>query len=323
MEGSEDPAEKRLSKEDKKELHNDIKKSTKLMNDMEGKEKKEDILIEDLEEATTQLIAEYEKGVAKNPDHSIDRFPFEALKTDLRHVCRNYCVWSKKETTSKYNISKALRRLEKLADWIKSHKDLLDEKPITAEECEPILKPMGLFESKVRDPQGRIVWVFSVERIDSKTLNTFDANTQIRAHFYNFCYMCTHDEAVASEVILVEQLCYKGMWFLMNMIDRKVKAASDQLLMGCGAIKIKKIHMAENTWFMSKIMAIFSMFMSKKMRERIAIYGSNWDKLYDAIGGTHIVPKGFGPGATGSTECNRYGDDNMFAKDLTFLDKHK
>ena len=109
-----------------------------------------------------------------------------------------------------------------------------------------------------------------------------------------------------------------GFFQLMGLMDRNVKSVTDELMMGCGCLKIKKIYLIEVNWFFRGLLAMMSLFLSKKVMSRFVNLGTNWDKLYECVGGCDKVPVGFGPRGSGTVEDRWLGMQNHFAEKKIF-----
>lgn len=298
------------------EMRSEMRTSGKLMNQMDGKESKDDKIIIGLDDAKQELME-----LLESKKILFTGFPFEDLKTNIEQLCEAYCLWSQKDPDveqDRFNVTKAYLRMEAFNKWVEEYKDQINTGPVTREEAQRILRHSGFFLSENLSKDGHLMWLFSIDRYNMEAMQKFSVQEQLRAFVWLFVAMSLDADVQKHGVVIVEGFSHKGLMFLMRMMDKKVKQATDKLLMGCGAIKMKKIYIIENTWFMKKIMGFFSLFISKKMRDRFELYNDDWDRLYGNLGGADLLPEGFGPHATGSTSCRWFKDDNHFATKTVF-----
>lgn len=76
---------------------------------------------------------------------------------------------------------------------------------------------------------------------------------------------------------------------------------------GACSIKIKKLFIMRQPWWVSGAWKIISIFLSSKMRKRMKLYGGNWKKLFDRLGSPAALPAFIGHGATGPNLDRLFG----------------
>ena len=82
----------------------------------------------------------------------------------------------------------------------------------------------------------------------------------------------------------------------MTLVPMDLSAKLDRLTIGVLPVKMKQLMMLDTPTWMSTMMKIFGVFMSKKMKSRMVWYKKEWGVPADAFGAS-AVPVGFG-------ECN-------------------
>ena len=65
-----------------------------------------------------------------------------------------------------YNVSKALRRMEALADWLVQHRELVAKAPATHASANAFCRALGMLVLAPTRDDRHVVWCISVGRID-------------------------------------------------------------------------------------------------------------------------------------------------------------
>ena len=78
----------------------------------------------------------------------------------------------------------------------------------------------------------------------------------------------------------------------MTMVPMKLGTKLDRLTIGVLPIKMNALYILETPKWCSMLMKFLGAFMSKKMKQRIAIL-QDWAKVEDLLG-KECIPKGFG-----------------------------
>ena len=100
-------------------------------------------------------------------------------------------------------------------------------------------------------------------------------------------------KAQLNGMVMCETLGRIGFYSAMTLVPMKLGAKLDKLTMGVLPVKMKLILCLDSPRWMSVMMKVFGMFMSKKMRSRIKIKKQEWGFVSECFGAA-CIPKGFG-----------------------------
>lgn len=201
----------------------------------------------------------------------------------------------------KINVSKAFRRLEAYADWMEEAKGDLIDPPLTAASCAPGCKTWGMQMSYSKDDV--LCWWVDLAKVDLKAIKgTGEDGTALTVEqsmraFVWLAHAAMYDpKAQANGMAFMENMAQFGFWASMTMVPMKLSVKLDKLTMGVLPIKMKYMIVADAPRWISVLMKIFGMFMSKKLMGRIKMFKKEWEEV-NKIVGDEAIPPGFG-------ECN-------------------
>ena len=300
------------------EIKSEIAEKSKLMNQMDGVESAGDTYVFGLDDAAAQLHQTLvDTGDAR---YNFESLPLALFGKTTKDLCRGYALWSRKDNdpADRFNVTKARLRMDNLAKWSDKHKAVITKEPFDEELCTAILYTMGVFLPKRDEQNKKFIWVVDLALWDTKGMSKYSWETQLRAMVYIFTKISFEADAQLYGLTLVESLHYMNLFKLMGIVDRNVKSITDELLMGCGCLKVKKIYLAEAHWFLRGMMSVMGMFLSTKVMSRFLSVGSDWKVLYDGVGGCEKVPVGCGPNGSGDVEDRWLGLKNHTAEGKRF-----
>ncbi len=194
------------------------------------------------------------------------------------------------------NVSKAFRRLESYAEWMEDAAEDLMSSPLTYASCKSALAAWCMASSY--DKHGRLVWWFDMGRLDTAALKAVPVEDSLRC-FVWFAHTAMYDpKAQLNGMSLVEAIGGLGFWTMMTLVPMKLGVKLDKLTIGVLPIRIKLILVLDAPTWMSVLMKIFGVFMSKKMKQRMQVHKKAWH-VVEEHHGRECIPAGFASG-----ECN-------------------
>jgi hypothetical protein len=278
---------------------NVIKESIKTFSNAFGSEKKGDILVPDKQEALVKLHemvdADRKNAKLKSKKRIKWQFrtsPHEQFGKTLDDTFLAFIQWAKnsdKETLS-YNVSKAFRRLTSFADWMEDSAEDLTE-PLTPASVQVALKAWAMRCSI--DKNGNFAWWIDFGQIDQEAIKTTVSPTDsLRAFVWYSHYVMYDENAQENGLVFIESVAKLGFIKSMTLVPMKVGAKLDRLTIGVLPVKMNAIYILETPTWMELFMKFMSMFMSKKMRDRMIIL-KDWNKIEEIVG-KECIPKNFG-----------------------------
>lgn len=192
------------------------------------------------------------------------------------------------------NVSKAFRRLEAYAAWMEDAAADLTSSPLTAASVGPALAAFPLSTSY--DDKGRLVWWVDMKAIDKKAVHAVPVEELFRM-FVWYSHAVMYDaNAQSNGIVFVENIASMGFWASMTLVPMSLGAKLDRLTIGILPVKMKLILMLDCPTWISAIMKVFGVFMSKKMKQRMVYLKKEWGAPAEHFGAA-AVPAGF-------AECN-------------------
>ena len=84
------------------------------------------------------------------------------------------------------------------------------------------------------------------------------------------------------------------------------------LTQGLTPIKVKRILLLEQPWYVTGVSKLLRIFLTKKQRSRLKVLGTDWKKAHDTVGGSGALPAMLGNGSLGSNH-DRLWDADLYA----------
>jgi len=294
---------------------NVVKETVKSFSNADGSDEKGDLIVQDAEDGLIKLkhLVESDKLALEFSKKSKDNekairwefrtSPHEQFGKTLDDTFRAFIIWSKtkdEDVVSGYNISKAFRRLASYADWMEETGDDLTEPALSADSCKAALDAWAMKCSvasggKEEGSAGSFCWWIDLGAVDIKAVKKDIPPKDSLRSFVWYAHYVMYDENAQSNGILFFESCGNvGFMDMMTMVPMKLGVKLDRLTIGVLPIKMKKFYILETPTWMDMLMKFMSMFMSKKMKSRIAV-AKDWSVVEEAVGGKESIPKGFGP----------------------------
>jgi hypothetical protein len=312
-----------------------------LMNSMEGTDNSNDeIMVCSLQEAITALrsmmetiaTSERQRGERSFELRGVHFGKGAAVGKDIDDLLRAFLYWAQTpecREAERFNISKAMRRLESFAQFQEKYFDQYFSDPVLPSEagfasvadtfnlmvwisCTRVYRHARTYQcivfrsfwrtthslraSMLQVPKwtskdGHVMWIMG---FGAMQLSSEVCHVATMRYFWYYNLQSVFDYQCAIEgVVTIEIL--DGMSFL-EMINfhckfAKVEKAMQDLFYCCVPVKVKTIVLVGSHWWINMIVAITRMLTSKKMSERIV----NTDKagMHARFGGPESFPTGF------------------------------
>mmetsp|Transcript_18901 Transcript_18901/g.27978 ORF Transcript_18901/g.27978 Transcript_18901/m.27978 type:complete len:347 (+) Transcript_18901:51-1091(+) len=262
----------------------------------EGSSSQKDIYAPNLEKGMLTIKAMLNK-VKKDTGHKkfkFDLVPLKHFNATMNDVLRAFVMWSRKEEESRFNVTKAFRRLESYATWMDEHRDDLKE-PFTVKS---IRKVADAWKFKLTyDAKGRVVWWLDLGTWDIPSIkNKIPPRESLRFVFW-ICHLVMFDpKAQKNGIIFVESLGKKGMYETFTMVPMDLGTQMDRLTIGVLPLRCKAIYTFNHLRWMSILVTVFKPFMSAKMRQRVIVIPRSEDPgpvIEKEVGGKAAIPAEF------------------------------
>lgn len=292
---------------------NVIGESMKTFSMTEGKNKKGDVFVSsaDMPAALAALKAQVAsaKGSAKpGKKHDMWEFrasPHVAMGKTLDDSFVAFLMWAgtdsvdddndEEEVLGKINVSKAFRRLESYAEWMEDSLEDLTSSPLTYTSCKAALEAYGMLSSY--DDKERLVWWIDLGMVDLPAVKATPVEDSLRC-FVWFAHAVMYDpKAQLHGMAFAEAVGSKlSFWSIMTLVPMKLSVKLDRLTIGVLPIKMKVLLILDAPNWMNLIMKVVSVFLSKKMKERLVVVRKDF----------HLAAEYFGAGCipVGFSECN-------------------
>jgi hypothetical protein len=287
---------------------NIMKESIQTFSDPDGSDKKGDILITTEENALLKLkeLIENKKAKTRKDKHKakwdFKTSPHEQFNKTLDDTFLCFIKWAKVKKDKEgdnnnddgegtYNVSKTFRRLESYADWMEETGDDLIEPPLTAAS---VKEALDAFQMKVsEDKNGNFVWWFDLGVIDKDKLKKdLKPEDSLRAFVWYSHYIMYDPIAQNKGLVIVENCAKMGFFELFTLMPMKLGAKLDRLTIGVLPVKCNMIYLLEGPQWIKLLMNFMGMFMSKKMKKRIAFL-KEWKEVGETLG-EECIPKNYG-----------------------------
>lgn len=237
---------------------------------------------------------------------------FTKSRTELLH---SYLRWSIKEGIPKedqeefeaaatFNVDKAFRRVLAYAEWMQDHKAILDKCPFNAEHFRKGYIKTGNFCPDITDSSGRLMWIVDCLRGDEPP--KLAVEMLILQTCYSMHCLAFDMDSQRTGIVILEDMAYMGFGTMMKVFPMDAKKEIDILFQGVSPVRMHKFCIVRSPMWMTLIMKFMGMFMSKKMKARMGVYGKDFDKLVAEVGGPEYMPAGFASGGSNTTCKDRF-----------------
>ena len=143
------------------------------------------------------------------------------------------------------------------------------------------------------DKNGQLVWWIDIADIDRVAIKTEVSHADSFRAFVWYSHAVLYNTTAQDHgMVFVENMDRAGFLDSMTLLPMKLSAKLDRLTIGVLPIKMNKMYILETPTWCSLLMKFLGAFMSKKMKQRIALL-PEWAQLEEILG-KDCVPKGFG-----------------------------
>ena len=126
---------------------------------------------------------------------------------------------------------------------------------------------------------GELIWWADMSKVDMKYLKKeISPEDSLRAFVWYSHYIMCHKVAQGKGLIFVYDMDKLGMVKTFTMMPTKLAAKLDRLTIGVLHVKMKALYCMDSPRWVSLLMKLMGVFMSKKMKERFVMM-DDWKKL--------------------------------------------
>jgi len=193
-----------------------------------------------------------------------------------------------------YNVSKALRRIEQYCVFCTDNFELFNTPVTEAELMETHAVGSADMLQMLYNPKERNPLVMSLNFPTMEVVKKLTkAPSRIKENVIKEFFLMQHrlmympDAHVKGMVFLAD---YKTVSLKASMkmdqmwkSDRKLEAAQQKMFQGIFPIRMTKICMINEPWWMRVLMAFIKPFLSKKMKSRIHLLGTDKKKIFESL----------------------------------------
>jgi len=157
-------------------------------------------------------------------------------------------------------------------------------------------------------PNGCAVWAWDLEKVKSWDRSGMSDREFMRGFWYLMVASMFDSVVQTQGVIIVQSLRNIGFGSMMSMQGafKSVEATMNEMFYGCMPFKMKECVVVGSPWWVSALIGVMRLFMSKKMSQRIK--NVTQEQMLHHLGGPGMLPKGY-CGGTGAAE-DRYTPGN-------------
>jgi hypothetical protein len=190
-----------------------------------------------------------------------------------------------------FNVSKAYRRVENYADWMDENAEDLVEAPLTADSVKEAWKAWGM--KTTIDKNGNFVWWLDFKQLDRDAIkNKVPLKDSFRFMVWFAHFVMFNENAQNNGMLFIEAVNHAGFIECMTLVPMKLGAKLDRLTIGILPIKMKALYVLQSPGWMSIVSKFMSLFISKKMKERVHIL-EEFSEIENTVGKEN-VPMPFG-----------------------------
>ncbi|CAB3376557.1 Hypothetical predicted protein [Cloeon dipterum] len=209
------------------------------------------------------------------------------------------CKWSLEKTKVKLDMFYTMRTM---APELFKNRDLNKDAKLREIIENTYFFPTG------HDFEGRKVYMMVIGKDDPE--GKIKMEDVIRMNFVMMDYMVMHDdETIVKGIVQVGDLAMMKMAYATQMMPSFMKKINVCFEEGY-PFRPQAMHMINMPSFFEKVMKFFQSFQKEKITRRQAVYGSNWEKMYETVP-KKIMPNEYG-GEAGTIDSL----SKKFAKEL-------
>mmetsp|Transcript_14273 Transcript_14273/g.34660 ORF Transcript_14273/g.34660 Transcript_14273/m.34660 type:complete len:271 (+) Transcript_14273:274-1086(+) len=225
--------------------------------------------------------------------------PHEQFGMTLDDTYAAFIQWAIKEDDDNessdvevaFNVSKAYRRIESYADWMDENAEEILATPLTPDSIKDAWAAWGMKSSY--DKHGHFVWWLDFKQLDRDAIkNKVPLTDSFRYMVWYAHFVMYNENAQNNGMVFIEAVAHVGFIESMTLVPMKLGVKLDRLTIGILPIKMKALYILETPTWMSMMSKLMSLFMSKKMKERMHVLDEFTE--IEEVAGKECIPTPFG-----------------------------
>eukprot|EP00040_Diaphanoeca_grandis_P024493 m.134675 g.134675 ORF g.134675 m.134675 type:complete len:386 (+) comp29750_c1_seq4:127-1284(+) len=232
-----------------------------------------------------------------------------ALGKTLDDVYSSFLHWAQKPedvSEKRFNITKAYRRLEAFATFQETHFDEFFNEPIDvlAPKFKAIKKyvefqiPDWVVPDGASELSGCVMWCLDMGKCDWRgiaqaiTDGEFEDADMFKGMWGDMLNCMFDTPTQVKGVVIVEVLAGMSIGDMMaaNKSMKRIEHLVNELFYQTTPFKMKEVVMIGSPWWLSAMIGLMRMFLSKKMSKRLV--NTTEEKMYQRLGGAENLPIG-------------------------------
>lgn len=240
------------------------------------------------------------EGSKKHQRWDFRASPHEYFGMTLEDTFAAFVQWAKKEAEDgdeaadmevAFNASKAFRRIESYADWMEDNAEDIVDSPLTADSVKEASKAWGMKCSI--DKNGHFVWWLDFKQLDKDGIrNKVPLKDSFRYMVWYAHFIMFNENAQENGMLFIEAVAHVGFIESITLVPMSLGAKLDRLTIGILPIKMKALYVLQSPTWMDMMSKVMSMFLSKKMKERIHVVKEF--SVIEEVAGKECIPMPFG-----------------------------
>lgn len=185
---------------------------------------------------------------------------------------------------AKFDVKKAARKMQSMEKFLKEHADQLQN--ISGEEFRDFYGAGFMRVLPTTDRLGRRISI-----LIPRNMGKFQGgpDTFLRWNVWSTERIMRDPAVQVKGTVILENFENTSLWQMMGMggdnpgMSRKVMSVSMRFMQDCSPMRLGGIYVLHEPAFMSVLWAIVRPFMTKKMRQRVCLMGSNLETLHELV----------------------------------------
>ena len=223
-------------------------------------------------------------------------------------IYRGFLYWSQKDEDVEnecFNITKAFKRLTSFAKCQDDYFEKYWDTPVYLKEIRVVNEFMSAFTPEYEVAGGSPLWAYAMgSHGRGWDLKEWGITDKLLMRWFWYTVVCCLFDKKAQHpgVVIVQSFNNMGVGEMvkMNNAFSGIEKEMNRMFYGCLPVKMKSIIIVGSPWWMSALMRIMRLFLSKKMSERFK--NVSIEKMHQLIGGKTMLPKDYLGGVTTMTE---------------------
>jgi len=297
--------------------NNVLKKYLDIVRNSEGTNLRGDVYVTTFDDALTALRAMVDDKKRQldvdNDDDDINIWnfraaPYKTFGKTLDDVFLAFLRWSSidgaeddrcdvkgdinKQHPEIINVSKAFRRLESYAEWIRSSiddGDVVDNYLV----MESVTRARGLIYSRVtHDVCGRAVWWLDLAQTDFDGIRELPDESILLLFVWLSHLIMFDDGAQRNGIVFFDSLANIGFMKYMTMLPLNVGLTVDQFMICVIPLKTKLLVFMNMPFWFSAAYGLLKVFLPQRMKSRVEMSETD-EKFIEEMVGMGQIPLGF------------------------------